>query len=174
MRFSPKDVFFIWLRTHKSIPPKSAPKKSYLQKIQGAIEAPPHSTTRGLKLIISLSQNHTSTYSSVSCTILATVTVAYLLFKTASVQRAVVYTVGLLYSGFACLHCLTLIRTRGVWPPLTFQSIFFKGLHIFQIAFMTLLLGPWATVWSFERPDWLPVNPCFLLVNPIMNIAQSD
>jgi len=42
MRFSPKGVFFIWLGIHKSIPPKSAPKKSYLPKIQGgASEAPP-------------------------------------------------------------------------------------------------------------------------------------
>ena len=40
-------------------------------------------------------------------------------------------------------------------------AMFFKGLHIFQIAFMTLLLGPRATVYTFERPDWVPVNPCF-------------
>ena len=50
MRFSPKGVFFIWLGIHKSIPPKSAPKKSYLPKIQGGgPPKPPPSTTRGLK-----------------------------------------------------------------------------------------------------------------------------
>ena len=67
-------------------------------------------------------------------------------------------------------------KLRVVWPdpPLTLQSIFFKGVHIFQIAFMTLLLGPWATVYTFERPYWFPVNPCLLVINPIVNIAQSD
>ena len=65
---------------------------------------------------------------------------------------------------------------EGVWPdpPLTLHSIFLQGVHIFQIAVMTLLLGPWATVHTFERPDWFPVNPCFLVINPIVNIAQCD
>jgi len=34
---------------------------------------------------------------------------------------------------------------------------------------MTLSLGPWATVCSFEPPDWVPVNPCFLVINPPPN-----
>ena len=63
-----------------------------------------------------------------------------------------------------------------VWPdpPLTFQSIFFQGLHIFLNAFMTLSLGPRATVYTFGRPDRVPFNPCFLVINPVVNIAQSD
>ena len=39
---------------------------------------------------------------------------------------------------------------------------------------MTLLLALWATVYTFERPDRIPVNPCFLVINPVVNIAQSD
>ena len=54
----------------------------------------------------------------------------------------------------------------GLDPPPTFLFISSPRLQIFQIAFMTLSLGPWATVCSFERPDWLPVNPCFSVINP--------
>ena len=40
---------------------------------------------------------------------------------------------------------------------------------------MTLLLGTRAkTVYTFERSDWVPVNPCFVVINPIVNIAQND
>jgi len=38
---------------------------------------------------------------------------------------------------------------------------------------MTLLLCPCATVYAFERPYWFPINPSFLVINPIVNIAQS-